>query len=156
MIFRSDDGTLIFYDSLLVEKPIGSVLIVHGLGEHSGRYEELASELLNLRLNVHLLDLRGHGRSYGTRGHFNSLEEIHRDIDGWIAHLVSSGTLKENAPCFFLGHSLGGLIVLSYLDQYKAHALYPRLAGAIISVPAIELRNAFFMSLQTKFAFTIP
>jgi alpha-beta hydrolase superfamily lysophospholipase len=156
MILRSADGTLIFSESLLVPKARGNLLVVHGLGEYSGRYHELAAQAHALHLNVHLFDLRGHGRSQGTRGHFTSLSEHHQDLDAWIEHLVGTGELAINTPCFLLGHSLGGLIALTYCAQYIAGPLRPALAGMILSAPALGVPQNPLRLVETTVAKHMP
>lgn len=155
MIFKSSDGTLIFCESFRAVKPQGSIFVVHGLGEHSGRYQEFTKECLRLKLDVHLMDLRGHGRSQGVRGHFNSFEELHSDLDAWLDHLVGSGELSAG-PSFLFGHSLGGLIATTYLAKYVAKPMYPIFAGMILSAPALGLRMNPFKVLEAKIARSIP
>jgi lysophospholipase len=156
MILRSSDGTLIFCESLLVPKARGDLLVVHGMGEYSGRYHELAEEMRSLRLNVHLFDLRGHGRSQGTRGHFSDFSEHHQDMDAWIEHLVGAGRLAAERPCFLLGHSLGGLIALTYGANYVPKALYPALAGMVLSAPALGIPKNPLRSLEAGIARHLP
>ncbi|MGE3261007.1 MAG: lysophospholipase [Bacteriovoracia bacterium] len=156
MILRSADGTLLFCESLLVPKARGNLLVVHGLGEYSGRYHELAEEAHKLQLNVHLFDLRGHGRSQGTRGHFNELADHHRDIDAWIEHLVGAGDLAINKPCFLMGHSLGGLIALTYTAGYIAGPLKPALSGLVLSAPALGVPQNPLRLVETKMAKHVP
>lgn len=89
----------------------GSVGLVHGYGEHSGRYHHVATALVRAGYNVMALDLRGHGRSTGRRGFV-------RDFARYVDDLAM---LKRRAidrwpdrPLFLLGHSNGGLVTLSY------------------------------------------
>lgn len=156
MILRSSDGTLIFCESLLVPKARGDLLVVHGMGEYSGRYHALAEEAHSLRLNVHLFDLRGHGRSQGTRGHFTDMSEHHRDIDAWLEHLVGAGHLSANRPCFLLGHSLGGLIALTYSAHYVPKALYPAISGLILSAPALGIPKNPLRKIEAQVARHLP
>ncbi len=75
MIFKSDDGTLIFCESKRLKKAKASLLLVHGLGEHSGRYDSFIKRAHKMGLDVHCIDLRGHGRSTGVRGHVDSFSQ---------------------------------------------------------------------------------
>lgn len=156
MILRGSDGTLLFCESLTVPRARGSLLVVHGLGEYGGRYHELAAEAHSLKLNVHLLDLRGHGRSQGTRGHFSSMEEHHRDLDAWIGHLVESGELSVRQPCFLLGHSMGGLIALTYVAQYSSGPMRPELSGLVLSAPALGVPQNPLRLVETSIARHVP
>ena len=85
--------------------------IVHGLGEHSGRYDRYA-EFLNTRgISCLAMDLPGHGMTGGRKGHFSSLQEIFDGVDALIA---KAGELHAGLPVFLLGQSMGGNIVLNY------------------------------------------
>lgn len=156
MIFRSDDGTLIYCESHRVANARGALLVVHGLGEHCGRYMELVKTCQKLRLDVHLMDLRGHGRSQGTRGHFTEIEEHHRDMDAWIDHLIATGELTAELPAFLLGHSLGGLVAVTYSARYVKKPLYPELKGLILSSPALGLRPNLVQMVEGSIAKRIP
>lgn len=155
MIFKSSDGTLIFCESFRAVKARGTILVIHGLGEHSGRFGEFAKECLKLKIDVHVLDLRGHGRSQGVRGHFSSMEELHGDIDSWLGHLVGTSELTEQ-PCFLFGHSLGGLIATTYAAKYVQRPLYPKLHGLILSAPALGLRMNPLKLLEANLARKLP
>jgi alpha-beta hydrolase superfamily lysophospholipase len=157
MIVRSSDGTLLFTQSYkCATRARGALLVVHGLGEHSGRYEELVEHSLQLRFDVHLLDLRGHGRSKGTRGHFTDLSEHHADLDAWIAHLVSAGQLSDKIPCTLLGHSLGGLIALTYAAKFTAKPPAPALSGLVLSNPCLGLRWNPLLMVEARIARKVP
>lgn len=157
MIVRSNDGTLIYGDSFLSPKAArGALLVVHGLGEHSGRYQELVKHAHELHLNVHVMDLRGHGRSKGTRGHFQDITEHHQDLDAWIAHLVTTGKLTDKIPCVLLGHSLGGLIALTYAARYTPRTLAPSLSGLVLSNPCLGLHWNPLLMVQAQAAKNVP
>ncbi len=156
MIVRSQDGTLIFCESYHSPKARGALLVVHGLGEHSGRYDELVEHALKLRLDVHLMDLRGHGRSTGVRGHFTDISQHHQDIDAWIAHLIAVNALREDLPCLLLGHSLGGLIALTFAAKYVRQPLAPALSGLVLSAPLLGLRLNPMKKFEAQLARNIP
>jgi alpha-beta hydrolase superfamily lysophospholipase len=105
-------GTELHASFFPVKAPRAAVVIVHGLGEHSGRYVELAEFLQAARIAVLTYDQRGHGRSPGIRGHIESWDEHRQDLD------AAGGELSRRyptAPLFLLGHSLGGAIVFEYV-----------------------------------------
>jgi alpha-beta hydrolase superfamily lysophospholipase len=156
MIVRSADGTLIYCESFRALRARGALLVVHGMGEHCGRYQELVAEAKKIKLDVHLFDLRGHGRSQGTRGHFQSLDELHQDMDAWVSHLVDSGALSADLPCFLLGHSLGGLIALTFVPKYVRKPLYPEITGLCLSSPALGLHWNPKRILEMKLASRVP
>jgi alpha-beta hydrolase superfamily lysophospholipase len=107
-----------------------NLVIVHGVGEHSGRYANLVDYLVPRGIAVWGFDLRGHGRSDGQRGHINSWEEYRQDVR---RALDLTAARDGAAPCFLLGHSLGALIVLDYVARDASG-----LAGAIVSAAPIE------------------
>jgi alpha-beta hydrolase superfamily lysophospholipase len=89
-----------------------SVLIVHGLGEHSGRYEHVGDQLAAAGLDVQSFDLRGQGGSGGRRGHVDRWAQFHDDLEErMLAVRASAG----DRPVVLYGHSMGGLLVLGYL-----------------------------------------
>jgi acylglycerol lipase len=156
MIIRSSDGTLLFSRSFRAANPRGSLLVVHGLGEHSGRYQELVDHALKLRVSVHVFDLRGHGRSQGTRGHFESFTQLHEDMDAWIAHLVASGEISDKQPCLILGHSLGALIALTFVARYVPQPLAPPISGLILSAPFLGMRWNPMRLIEAQLARKVP
>lgn len=85
--------------------------IVHGLGEHSGRYDRYAEFLNNRKISCLAIDLPGHGMTGGRKGHFSSLQETFDGVDALIA---KAGELHAGLPVFLLGQSMGGNIVLNY------------------------------------------
>jgi alpha-beta hydrolase superfamily lysophospholipase len=118
---------------------LGSVLIVHGLGEHSGRYEEVAQVLNGIGLAVRAYDQRGHGRSEGKRGSIPYRNALLDD-----AKTVFDDFARENAETpFLLGHSLGGGLAANLVAQKFA---IPR--GLILSSPALTARLSPFQKLQ--------
>ena len=84
----------------------GSVLIVHGLGEHIGRYAHVAAQLLRCGHRVVGYDQRGHGASAGARGHLNQSDDLLRDL----AVVIDAVRARRPGPLLLLGHSMGGLV----------------------------------------------
>jgi acylglycerol lipase len=127
---ESRDGVDLFLRSWEPASPArGVVCLVHGLGEHSGRYEGVADALTGAGYAVRAIDLRGHGRSPGRRGH-TPFPATLGDIDALIADAQDR---HPGVPCFLYGHSLGGLLVLTFLTERR-----PRLAGAIAASPGLR------------------
>ena len=89
-----------------------SVLIVHGLGEQSGRYEHVGDQLASAGLDVWAYDHRGNGGSGGRRGHVDRWTQLHDDLEERL-RAVRAGA--EGRPCVLYGHSMGGLVVAGYL-----------------------------------------
>lgn len=114
-------------------KPEGTqkaaIALVHGLGEHSGRYEHVAEAFTTAGYSLTAFDLRGHGKSEGVRGHAASyavlMEDITHNIDLAKEHF-------PGLPVFLYGHSLGGNLSLYYCLTQK-----PQLKGAIVTSPGL-------------------
>jgi len=131
----SDGDNLAVQDWPLPEEHAlrGVVLIVHGLGEHAGRYERVAQRLNQWGFAVRGYDQFGHGESGGARGALSSSNRLVDDL----ADLVESTRARtpDGVPLILLGHSLGGLVAASYA-AWHPHAL----DGLILSSPALALR----------------
>jgi lysophospholipase len=93
--------------------PRGTVLLIHGFAEHAGRYGEVAQALNQLDLDVFAVELPGHGKSEGRRGDIASFEEFLLALDGLLASLPPE---SRERPLVIVAHSLGGLIVLRWLE----------------------------------------
>lgn len=108
--------------------PRRALLLVHGLGEHSGRYEAFARALAEAGTTVFTFDLRGHGRSPGQRGDVDAFPRLLEDLLGMEAEMTKQ--VAGNLPRFLMGHSLGGLICIRRLQVFRG--IY---AGSILSAP---------------------
>lgn len=97
--------------------PKALVALVHGLGEHTGRYEHVAKAFTDAGYAMVGFDLRGHGKSTGIRGHFPSLDAVMQDIRNFFVFLTQR---YPQIPQFLYGHSLGGLLVLTYTLKHGA------------------------------------
>lgn len=116
------------YRTWEVPDPEAALLVVHGMFEHGARYEELAEVMAGSRFSTFALDLRGHGASEGRRGHISRFDVLLQDLDRFRREV--QGLLPVGTPMVLLGHSMGGLIVLRYLEEYEAP-----FAGAVITSP---------------------
>jgi alpha-beta hydrolase superfamily lysophospholipase len=125
-------GVQIFTQSWLPEDgaPRAGVVLVHGLGEHSDRYERVAERLVAAGYAVHACDHRGHGRSQGPRA-LVDLDAVVRDVDRLVDQVAAS---HPGLPLAMLGHSLGGLIAIGY-----ARAHQRRLRALVLSGPLAAL-----------------
>lgn len=125
-------GTTFFLQGWRPENgnPKALVVLVHGLGEHTGRYAHVGKALTRAGYALAGFDLRGHGKSGGGRGHAPSLDAYMQDIRQFFSLMEQR---YPAIPHFLYGHSLGGLFVLAYAIQYGAG-----LRGVIATGPALR------------------
>jgi alpha-beta hydrolase superfamily lysophospholipase len=116
-------------------EPLASVALVHGVGEHSGRYENLVGPLVDAGYDVYAYDQRGHGRSPGPRVHIDRWAEYRDDLGAFL-HLV--GEQAPGRPLVVYGHSMGSLVVLDYLLEWPRSERPDGFRGAIVSGVALE------------------
>jgi alpha-beta hydrolase superfamily lysophospholipase len=125
---RSSDGTELFCREWGTQTPArGTILIVPGLGEHSGRYVHVGNFFQNAGFNVLGIDVRGQGRSGGTPGYVDGYDQFLEDVRAAI-HLV------KVFPLFVLGHSFGGQLTLALAARGE-----PNIAGYLVSAPWLAL-----------------
>ena len=107
-----------------------AILLVHGLGEHSGRYENFARHCTGHGFAVHALDHYGHGKSEGLSGH---VERFSVYLDGVRELLARVKEEQPGMPLVLLGHSMGGLIAASFLREAQAE-----FKACVLSGPALK------------------
>ncbi len=110
------------------------MLLVHGLGEYSGRYTHVARHLTDRGFAVYALDHYGHGKS---DGHAGFVERFSVYLDGVAALLQKIRDEHAELPVFLLGHSMGGLIAAAFLIDHQ-----DAFRAAVLSGPAIESDQA--------------
>jgi len=128
----SADGTQLAYRSWPKAGASITFAAIHGLGEHSGRYAEFAEGMARHGMATVAVDLRGHGKSPGQRGHIDSWSQWTEDAAAFVKH-VEAGTEGEVIP---LGHSFGGAVMLSTMLAGKL----PKSRRFIVSSPALKVR----------------
>jgi alpha-beta hydrolase superfamily lysophospholipase len=111
--------------------PKATLLLVHGLGEHIGRYAHLAHFFNAHGIAVLGFDHPGHGQTAGKRGHAKNMETL---MEGVEAMLAETKIRYPGLPVFLYGHSMGGNITLNYILRKQ-----PEVAGVIISAPHIKV-----------------
>jgi alpha-beta hydrolase superfamily lysophospholipase len=114
------------------EDPARLVVLVHGYGEHIGRYEHVAEMLRSRGSSVVGPDHVGHGRSEGDRVHVEDFESIVDDVRAVVNE--EPGAL----PVVMVGHSMGGLIATRFAQRHRED-----LAGLVLSGPAVGLAPVF-------------
>lgn len=126
----TDDGLNLYFQDWEADGAAkGVICLIHGLGEHSGRYADMA-EVLN-RAGYHLLalDLPGHGKSGRKRGDLPGYEVLSKDIS---LLLIEASSRYPALPQILYGHSLGGTIVLYFCLRFK-----PDLSGVVVTAPGL-------------------
>jgi alpha-beta hydrolase superfamily lysophospholipase len=157
--FTTPDGIQLYYQvHLPVGKPGAALLVVHGAGDHSGRYQNALKNLIPQGIAVYCFDQRGYGRSPGQRGHINAWAEYRQDLRAFI-NLVHKE--QSNLPIFLWGYSLGGLVVM---DGILHDTNY--LSGAIVmsapfkptgvAQPGLVLAARVLSLVWPKFSFKLP
>ena len=131
---RAHDGVALHVAEETLDRPRARVVIVHGYAEHLGRYDELAGRLAGRLFEPHRFDLRGHGHSGGVAAHVARFEDYLDDLGIVLDHVRKSATTA--CPLLLLGHSLGGLIALSFVRARPE-------ASAALAVTSPFLRPAF-------------
>lgn len=129
--FAAADGVRVRWHGWTVAEPRAALLLAHGLGEHAGRYAALAAWLARHGVAVYAPDHRGHGGSGGVQGHVDSFAHFADDFARFRREVASR---VAGLPLFVMGHSLGGLIALRYLQMHP----HDGLRGAVLSAPALE------------------
>ncbi len=134
-------GTEIFIQSWEASHPGAALVLSHGLGEHSGRYGHIVERLKGKHVSIFAMDHRGHGRSAGKRGHVLHFDEYVDDLGFYINIVIDQ---KPDLPVFLLGHSMGGLIAMSYAlrSQEKLSGLILSSAALLSSVEAPPVKVA--------------
>jgi alpha-beta hydrolase superfamily lysophospholipase len=128
-------GLELFARAWLPEAPPHAVIVIaHGLGEHSGRYEALATELAGRGYAVHALDHRGHGRSGGPRANIERFGYLVSDFSAFVGRCARQ---HLDTPLYVLGHSMGGAVALA-----TALRLQHQLRGLVLSAPALAVDTA--------------
>lgn len=140
-MFEARDGLQLFGQAWEpVDGTDAVVIIVHGYGEHSGRYVHIARRLALQNFIVETFDLRGHGRSEGDRAFISSFDQYTRDVHAFTKRVREK---HPDLPLFLLGHSLGGLIAATYILDFQ-----PRIGGLILSSPALKISEDLSQLLQ--------
>ncbi len=130
--FKGVRNVNIFYQGWLPEKDTKAVLlVVHGLGEHSGRYMNVVNHFVPLGYAIYALDHIGHGKSEGAREMVETFEDFTETLRIFHKMVVE---WQPDKSIFFLGHSMGGTIASYYLLDHQAE-----FKGAVISAPLVKV-----------------
>jgi len=134
------DGLTLQLRAWPVPEARGTVVIVHGLGEHIGRHANVAAQLNAAGWNVLGHDQRGHGASEGARGALAHSDDFLADL----ALVIDAARLRHPGPLLLLGHSLGGLIASRFVLGTPGAAWQREVDALVMSSPALDPgMNAF-------------
>lgn len=111
--FKTSDGNKFFYQNYKAENPRGILVIVHGLNDHSSRYDHVAKYFQKNNFNVYTYDQRGHGKSEGLRSYIDKFSTYINDLNYFINEVILPK--ESNLDLHLLGHSMGGQISINYI-----------------------------------------
>jgi alpha-beta hydrolase superfamily lysophospholipase len=115
-----------------IDNPKANLMLIHGAGEHIGRYDHWAKLFNDQQINVYGVDHYGHGNSPGARGHLQNYELYLNEIKA-LKKMLDEQT--DKLPLLLYGHSLGGNIVLHWIIEHVKSVDY-----VIVSAPWIKLK----------------
>ncbi|KAG6673103.1 hypothetical protein I3842_16G094900 [Carya illinoinensis] len=130
----------------------GVVLIMHGLNEHSGRYNVFAKHLNANGYKAYGMDWIGHGGSDGLHAYVHSLDDAVADMKLFLEKILAE---NSGLPCFCFGHSTGAAIILKAMLDPKVEA---SVSGAVLTSPAIGVQpsHPIFVVLAPIVSFLFP
>jgi alpha-beta hydrolase superfamily lysophospholipase len=129
--FRGVRNANLYFQAWLPEEEAkAALLIVHGLGSHSGRWASFAGRFVRIGYAVYGLDHLGHGKSDGAREYVERFEDFADPLTEYRRRIREG---QAGKPVFLLGHSMGGLIAAFHLLDHQADY-----RGAILSAPAVR------------------
>jgi acylglycerol lipase len=133
--------------------PAAVVVIAHGAGEHSGRYEHVAARLVDAGYAVYALDHRGHGQSDGPRALIEHVDLTVSDLDQLV---VLAQAAHPGLPVFLLGHSMGAMIALRYAPAHQDRLSGVILSGALAALEDVPAPLRFVGQLLSRIAPRAP
>jgi alpha-beta hydrolase superfamily lysophospholipase len=145
--FEARDRTKLFYRFQPGSLGKNPLVLLHGHGDHSGRYLKFFSRLADLELPIGIFDYRGCGRSEGPRVYVSRLEDYLEDLTEFIQHLKTRYGTK--LPCQVFGHSLGGLVAAAWAYHYQDRVETSKL---ILSSPLFGIRLGVFLRMFVEVA----
>ena len=132
--FTGTGGVEIYWQAWRPAEARAVVVIAHGAGEHSRRYEHVARRLVDAGYAVYALDHRGHGLSKGRRALVDRMDRVIADVRTLVGRAAAE---NPGRPLFLLGHSMGGTIGIAFAARHQQD-----LAGLALSGPVAVLEAA--------------
>ncbi len=150
--FTGAGNESLFYQSWRPETEArAALIIVHGLGEHSGRYQNIVNHFVPKGMAIYGFDHRGHGRSPGARGFFESFEAVRGDMTAFLEMVRG---VEGKRPLFLMGHSMGGLITLNYVlhnpDGYNGVIISAAPVGKLDIPPMLAMLSRLLSGIWPK------
>lgn len=138
--FKTKGSANIYHQCWLPEEPPkATLLVVHGLAEHSGRYMNLVNYFLPKGYAVYGLDHLGHGKSDGQRVYVERFQDYVATVKTFVNQVKEE---QPDTPLFMIGHSMGGLIAAAFLLDFQRD-----LSGAVLSSPGIKVSDSLSQAL---------
>lgn len=151
--FQGEDGLTLYAQQWLPDDDCKAVLaIVHGIGEHSGRYANVVNAMVAAGIGVGAFDLRGHGKSEGERGHIDRWAQYRADVGHHLDWVLS---WSEDKPAFLFGHSLGSTIVAEYVMREDVSRLQGVLLSGLALNPAAAV-EPYLITLSKVLSRVLP
>lgn len=140
--FKATKNAQLYFQVWKTPNPRGTIIVTPGHGEHTESYRRLVNTLENDNWDIYIWDLRGHGRSDGTRGYAESFDIYCEDYKIFLQQVLSQPGIKNN-PVILLGHSMGCLVQIKSLIQWPeltpdAMVLSSPLVGIGVRVPPFK------------------
>lgn len=130
--FQTKDGLKLHYEHWSPLLPKGTIVFLHGMGDHSGRYGPFIDYFTKRDYQVFLYDQRGHGRSEGPRVFVEKFDSLVDDLASFLQFSFNEPSRKR--PVFLVGHSFGGQVALNFLARYPH-----RFKAACVVSPSLEV-----------------
>lgn len=142
------DGIELFLHEWTIPSPRLLVIVLHGYGEHAGRYAHMAQAFNAKGMSVLAVDLRGHGKSKGRRGHVERFRDYHHDV---YALMEAAKSKAPGVPIALFGHSMGALLGIDWLlsgngKELVGVALSSPFLGIALAVNPVKAAVGRFMS----------
>jgi alpha-beta hydrolase superfamily lysophospholipase len=128
---NSADHLRLYWQRYTPATPRSTVMVLHGGGDHSGRYPAITTALVRAGFQVALLDFRGHGQSDGRRWHIDGFSDYLADLDAFVTKLRADGTPGK---LFAVAHSQGALVTALWALSHRG-----AVDGVVLSSPYFRL-----------------
>jgi len=153
-----DDDTGIYYRFWKPARPRAVLLLVHGMGAHTGRWEFLANYFTGAGFSVYAIELSGFGQTSGDKGHIDSFRQYYNDI---INLQIIAKDENPGKRIFILGESLGGLISLLLVSEREdlfsgIICISPALKSILKLSPMIYLKILVSFFIFPRKRFVLP